>query len=174
MKFSETPIAGLTLVDLRRIGDERGFFARQFCQREMANAGLDTEVCQVNVSFNSERGTLRGIHYQAAPHQEGKLVRCLRGAIFDVAVDLRPDSSTYLQWYGVELSAENRNALFVPKGFGHAYQTLTEDAEVFYLVSAFYEPSAGRGLRFDDPKLAIDWPLPPVAVSEQDLNWDLL
>jgi len=171
MHFVETPIAGPKVVELDMKSDSRGFFARGFCAKEMAENGLDSQVVQANLSFNKERGTLRGMHYQRAPHQESKLVRCIHGSIFDVVVDLRRDSPTYLKWFGTTLSAENRRALFVPKGFGHGYQTLEDNTEVLYLVSEYYEPGAGGGARYDDPLVGIEWPLPATNVSEQDLNW---
>ncbi len=174
MKFTPTKLEGAFVVDLETIGDERGFFGRCFCQREMQEHGIDTDIAQVNMSYNRSKGTLRGMHFQAAPHQEGKLVRCIRGSVFDAIVDVRESSSTYLQWFGVELSAENRRALFVPKGFAHGYQTLEEHSEVFYLVSSFYEPTAGRGLRYDDPRVGIEWPLAAEDVSKQDLGWPWL
>jgi dTDP-4-dehydrorhamnose 3,5-epimerase len=148
--------------------DERGFFARAWCQREMAEQGLDPRVVQCNLSFNHTCGTVRGMHYQIAPHQESKLVRCLRGSIFDVIIDLRPESATYAKWFGVELSAEERNMLFVPEGFAHGYQTLRENTEVFYQVSEFYQPGSEAGLRWDDPAFAIKWPIQATLISEKD------
>ena len=140
----------------------------------MAENGLDAHVVQVNLSFNEERGTLRGMHYQRAPHEESKLVRCIRGSIFDVVVDLRKESPTYLKWFGTTLSADNRRALVVPKGFAHGYQTLEDHSEVLYLVSQYYEPGAGGGARYDDPLVGIEWPLAAANISEQDLKWESL
>ena len=172
MLFKPTPLAGACVVELEQRTDDRGFFARAFCAREMEEHGLEPRVAQANLSFNKEKGTLRGLHFQIPPHREDKLIRCIQGAVYDVIVDIREDSPTYRQWFGIELNAENRTALFIPKGFAHGYQTLTDSAEVLYLVSEFYAPGSGAGYRFDDPAFGIEWPLPPKNVSEQDLNWD--
>lgn len=161
-------------MDLTRIEDDRGFFARSFCQQEFVDKGLNPRVAQCNISFNRRRGTLRGMHFQVKPYEEAKVVRCTRGAIWDVIVDLRADSPTLHRWHGVELSAESRRSLYIPEGFGHGFQTLTEDVEVLYLMSEFYRPDAGRGLRWDDPKLAICWPLPDPIVSAKDQSYPLL
>ena len=158
MIFTETKLPGAYLIEPERIADERGFFARTWCRREFATHGLSVELAQCNVSFNPRRGTLRGMHYQAAPHAEVKLVRCTMGAIYDVIVDMRPDSATFRQWVAAELSAENRRMLFIPEGFAHGFQTLEDNSEVFYQISAFYAPESARGLRWDDPALAIAWP----------------
>ena len=166
--FEELELSGAFLVDLERIEDDRGFFARAFCADEMAARGLATTFVQSNISYNRRRGTLRGLHYQAPPHEEAKLVRCIRGAIFDVIVDLRAGSPTLHRSHAVELSAANRRALYVPPGFAHGFQSLTDDAEVLYLMSAAYQPEAARGVRYDDPALAIAWPLPPTAISDKD------
>lgn len=168
MRFTPLELAGACVVDLERIEDERGFFARAWCRREFAEHGLNPEVVQCNLSFNHERGTLRGMHYQLPPHREVKLVRCIRGAIYDVIVDLRPASPTYKQWLGVELTAENRRMLYVPEGFAHGYQTLEEASEVFYQVSEFYQPGSEGGLRWNDPAIGISWPLEPTAISPKD------
>ncbi|MFP4229388.1 MAG: dTDP-4-dehydrorhamnose 3,5-epimerase, partial [Salinivenus sp.] len=149
----------------------RGHFARAFCQKEFAAHGLTQSVAQANVSFNHERGTLRGMHYQAAPYQEVKIVRCTRGAIFDVAVDVRPDSSTYGNWMGVTLTPENGRAFYVPEGCAHGYLCLEDDSEVLYLTSAFYAPEAERGLRYDDPAIGIEWPIEVAVMSEKDRRW---
>jgi dTDP-4-dehydrorhamnose 3,5-epimerase len=170
--FEETRLSGAFLVDLERREDSRGFFARAWCANEFADHGLTTEVVQANVSFNPRQGTLRGMHFQRAPHAETKLVRCTRGAIYDVVVDLRRDSGTYKEWVGVELSADNRRALFVPEGFAHGYQTLVPDAEVFYQVSEYYTPGAEGGVRWDDPAFGIEWPDPDDAfLSDKDRSW---
>jgi dTDP-4-dehydrorhamnose 3,5-epimerase len=170
--FEETRLSGAFLVDLERREDSRGFFARTWCANEFADHGLTTEVVQANVSFNPRQATLRGMHFQRAPHAETKLVRCTRGAIYDVVVDLRPDSDTYKQWLGVELTADNRRALFVPEGFAHGYQTLVPDAEVFYQVSEYYTPGAEGGVRWDDPAFGIEWPDPDNAfLSDKDRSW---
>lgn len=173
MKFLETPLQDARLIQLEKRGDDRGFFARAFCSEEFGKAGLVTNFVQMNNSLSAKKGTLRGMHYQLAPHGEVKVVRCLRGAIWDCIVDLRPDSPTFGKWYGVELTAENRDALYVPRGFAHAILTLAPDTEVLYLVSDFYAPSAERGMRFDDPWLGIEWPIEPVELSEKDRNWPL-
>jgi dTDP-4-dehydrorhamnose 3,5-epimerase len=171
LKFLQTPLAGAFVVEVERLGDERGFFARSFCQEEFRKHGLRPAVAQCNVSWNRSRGTLRGLHFQAAPHPEAKVVRCTRGAIWDVAVDLRQDSATHLQWHAVELSAENRRALYVPEGFAHGFQTLADDTEVLYQMSDSYYPDLARGVRWDDPKLGITWPLPDPILSERDRSY---
>lgn len=174
MIFTETPLAGAFVLDLEKRGDDRGFFARTFCQHEFTDHGLEPVVAQCNLSWNARAGTLRGMHYQLPPAAETKLVRCTAGAIYDVIIDLREDSSTYLQHFGVELTAENRRALYVPALFGHGYQALTDGAEVTYQVGEFYTPGAERGLRHDDPALGIEWPIPVTEISEKDASWPLL
>jgi dTDP-4-dehydrorhamnose 3,5-epimerase len=170
--FEETRLPGAFVVDLERREDARGFFARAWCANEFAEHGLVNRLVQANLSWNPRRATLRGMHFQAAPHAETKLVRCTQGAILDVIIDLRPESETYKEWIGVELTAENRRALFVPKGFAHGYQTLVPDCEVFYQVSEFYTPSAEGGVRWDDPAFGIEWPDPANALlSEKDRAW---
>ncbi len=171
MRFTETDLPGAFLVDLNRIEDERGFFARGWCMDEFARQGLVAAMTQLNVGFSHQRGSLRGMHYQEHPHQEAKFVRCTRGAIFDVIVDLRPDSPTHGQWLGAELTADNRRMLYAPPGCAHGYQTLTEDAETYYLTSASYAPLAARGVRYNDPAFRIVWPLPVSAISAADENW---
>ena len=171
MKFTETALSGCYVIDLEQIGDDRGFFARSWCSKEFEAIGLSPGICQANVSYNNARGTLRGLHYQLAPHAEAKLVRCTRGAIFDVAVDLRVESPTFRQWFGVELSSENWRMLYIPEGFGHGFQTLADDTEAYYLVSEFYTPEAERGARYDDPVFGIEWPTEITAISEKDANW---
>jgi dTDP-4-dehydrorhamnose 3,5-epimerase len=171
MIFHETPLPGAFLVEPVRFEDERGFFARTWCEREFAERRLLTRWVQCNISFNHRKGTLRGIHYQLPPSAEDKLVRVTTGAIFDVIVDLRPDSATFLQWHGVELTAENRLALFVPTGFAHGFQTLDDGCEVFYQMSAFYAPDMARGLSWDDPLIGVEWPLPVAAISERDRSY---
>ena len=158
MRFQKTPLPGVWTIELERLGDERGWFARTFDAAEFVQRGMDPAVVQCNASFNARRGTVRGMHYQAEPHGEPKLVRCVRGAIFDVAVDLRGDSPTFRRWHGVELSAENRLALYIPPGLAHGFQTLTDDVEVLYQMGAPHMPEAARGVRFDDPAFAIEWP----------------
>lgn len=174
MQITTTPLAGAALVDLKRLEDDRGFFARSFCRQEFIEAGLDPLIEQSNVSFNHRAGTLRGFHYQVAPQQEAKLVRCLRGAIYDVIVDLRPESPTYMQHFGAELTDQNRTALYVPRDFAHAYLTLTDGAEVLYNVSTAYAPGYERGLRWDDPELGVQWPVEVTTISEKDAAWPLL
>jgi dTDP-4-dehydrorhamnose 3,5-epimerase len=171
MIFSETPVKGVFLIDLEPIADERGFFARSWCQQEFATHGLSTQVVQCNVSYNRFRHTLRGLHYQVVPHQEAKLVRCVRGALYDVVLDLRPGSSTYLQHVGVELSADNRQAIHVPEGCAHGFLTLTDDTEVLYQMSAAYAAGAARGIRWDDPAFGIRWPAPVVIISQRDRSY---
>jgi dTDP-4-dehydrorhamnose 3,5-epimerase len=168
MIFTETKLPGLYLADLERREDERGFFARSWCRDEFAANGLDARLVQCNISFNLRRGVLRGMHYQAEPYPEVKLVRCTQGAIFDVAVDLRPDSPTFRQWVGVELTPANRRALYIPGGFAHGFQTLAPDSEVFYQMSEFYHPEAARGVRWNDPAFGIQWPLPDPFLSDRD------
>jgi dTDP-4-dehydrorhamnose 3,5-epimerase len=169
--FTETELRGAFVLDVEPRADDRGFFARTWCARELAEHGLETRVAQCNVSFNPRAGTLRGLHYQRPPHEEVKLVRCTRGAVFDVIADLRPGSPTLGAWVGVELSEENRRALYVPRGFAHGYQTLTDGAEVHYQVSEFYAPGAEHGIRWNDPAVGVEWPLEPTAMSEKDAGW---
>ena len=173
MRFTKTPLPGAWIVELDPIGDERGWFARTFDADEFTDRGLEPAVVQTNASFNARRDTLRGLHYQAAPHGESKLVRCVRGAIFDVAVDLRPDSPTFCHWHGVELSAGNDRQFYIPAGLAHGFQTLTDDAEVLYQMGYRYVPDAARGVRWDDPAFGIDWPAPDGAriISERDRTY---
>jgi dTDP-4-dehydrorhamnose 3,5-epimerase len=168
MRFHETKLPGAFVIEVDRHQDERGFFARTFCQEEFAAYGLARSLVQCNVSYNRCRGTLCGMHYQAAPHQEAKLVRCTAGVIWDVIVDLRPGSPSHLCSASVDLSAENRRMLYVPKGFGHGFQTLTDDAEIFYQLTHRHVPEAERGFRWNDPRIAIPWPLEVTAISEKD------
>lgn len=174
MLFTETELSGAYIIDLERRTDQRGFFARAFCAQEFARHGLPTNFVQMNISFSSAKGTVRGLHYQAGPAAESKVVRCTRGAVFDVIVDLRPHSSMYLRHVGVQLTAENRRALYVPKMFAHAYQALADDVEVLYQVDSVYAPESERGLRYDDPALGIEWPEPVTVVSEKDRAWPLI
>ena len=169
MIFSELPLHGALLIEPERREDERGFFARTFCADEFSARGLVPAVAQCNVSFNRRRGTLRGLHYQRAPHAEVKLVRCTRGAVYDVIVDIRPGSPTFGRWRAVELSAENRAMLYIPEGFAHGFQTLCDDTELFYQMSTAYVPHAAAGIRWDDPELAIEWPADARAISAGDL-----
>jgi dTDP-4-dehydrorhamnose 3,5-epimerase len=174
MIFTETSLPGAFIVDLELRGDERGFFARSFCQREFEAHGLKPLIAQANVSFNVHRGTVRGLHFQYPPAAETKYIRCSRGAIVDVIVDLRPESPTYLQHVAVELTADNRRGLYVPERFAHGYQVLEDNTETTYQVGEFYTPSAESGLRFDDPRLGIAWPLPATDMSPKDRAWRLL
>jgi len=171
MIFAATRLEGAWLIDIEPREDERGFFARTWCRQELAAQGLDTEIAQESLSFNRHCGTVRGLHFQRSPHEETKIVRCGRGAIFDVIVDLRPRSPSYLRWQGFELTAENRRALYIPKGFAHGFQTLTDDAEIAYQISAFYAPEAAGGYRHDDAAFGIAWPLPVTVIGERDLGW---
>lgn len=171
MRLIETALPGAHVVEPQPIEDARGFFARTFCAAEFAARGLATVFVQHNTSGNIRRGTLRGLHFQRPPHQEVKVVSCLKGAVFDVIVDLRPASPTFRRWLGVELSAANRRSLYIPEGFAHGFQTLADDSEVGYLMSAMYEPGAAAGYRWDDPAFAIAWPLPPAVMSEKDRAW---
>ena len=168
MTFLPTPLAGAYVVELEQRVDERGFFARSFCQEEFKAQGLDPRIAQTNVSYNRRRGTLRGMHFQAAPYAEAKLVRCTQGAIWDAIIDLRPDSPSFKRWHGIELSAANRRALYLPEGFAQGFQTLADDSEVLYLMSQFYRPDSARGLRWDDPAFGIAWPIANPQLSERD------
>ena len=171
MIFTESKLAGAFVIDLQPIEDSRGFFARSWSTSEFEDHGLVTRILQANVSFNRSKGTLRGMHRQAQPFAEVKLVRCTRGAIYDVAIDLRPESPTYMQWTAVELTAENRRMFYIPEDFAHGFQTLVDDSEVTYQVSQVYTPEAERGIRFDDPAFDIEWPLPVSIISEKDSTW---
>lgn len=172
MKFTETKLAGVFLLEQERHEDERGWFARTWCVNELRDHGVDPELAQCSASFNKRRGTLRGMHWQAAPHEESKLVRCTRGRIFDVALDMRDDSPTRRQWFGAELSPDNGRALFIPGGCGHGFQTLEPDTEIEYMISSFYQPESARGARWNDPAFAIEWPEPENAhLSERDANY---
>lgn len=174
MIFTTLPLGGASLVEITRAEDERGFFARAYCAEEFAAQGLALPTAQCSVSFNARRGTLRGMHYQRAPHDEEKLVRCTGGAVFDVLVDIRPDSPTFRRWFGTELSAANHRALYIPKGFAHGFISLTDDAEVYYMISVAYAPGFAGGLRWDDPALGIHWPVQPVVISQRDAGYPLL
>jgi dTDP-4-dehydrorhamnose 3,5-epimerase len=172
--FRRTPLAGVVVVDVERKQDARGFFARTFCREEFAAEGLEPTVEQCSISFSSRAGTLRGMHYQVASATEAKLVRVTSGAVLDQVVDVRPDSPTYLSSFAIELTAANRTALYVPPMCAHGFQTLTDDSEVSYSINAAYTPGADRGLRHDDPALALRWPLPVTVISDRDRAWPLL
>jgi dTDP-4-dehydrorhamnose 3,5-epimerase len=169
--FRETALPGVFVLEPELREDQRGFFARTWCQREFEEHGLDPRLVQVSVSFNRRRGTLRGMHYQAPPHAEAKLIRCTRGAIWDVALDLRPASPTFRRHIGVELTADNRAALYIPEGLAHGFQTLEDDTEVLYQMSEFYAPEVARGIRFDDPAFGIRWPLPEPIMLTRDRTY---
>ena len=171
MIFGATRFDGAWLIDIEPKEDQRGFFARTWCRQELAAQGLDTEVAQESLSYNRHRGTVRGLHFQRLPHEETKIVRCARGAIFDVIVDLRPRSPTHLQWQGFELTAENRRAIYIPKGFAHGFQSLIDDTEIAYQISAFYASQAAGGYRYDDAAFGITWPLSVTVIGERDLGW---
>jgi dTDP-4-dehydrorhamnose 3,5-epimerase len=171
MIFQPTPLSGAVLVEPERRQDARGWFARVYCEKEFAACGLPERMVQTNLSLTRHAGTVRGMHFQLAPHSEDKLVRCARGAIWDAIVDLRPESPTYCKWFGTELSEDNGHMLLVPKGFAHGFVSLTDDAAVTYQVSAFYTPEAEGGVRHDDPAFGIEWPVPVLDMSDKDRNW---
>ncbi len=173
MIFTESPLSGAYVVDMQRLPDERGFFARSYCADEFAARGLGPELRQCSVSYNARKGTLRGMHYQSAPHEEHKLVRCTAGAIFDVIVDIRPASPTYRRWFGAELTVDNHRSLFIPPGFAHGFVSLTDATEVYYMISVAHAPNFSRGLRWNDPAFAIEWPLSPAVISERDAAYAL-
>lgn len=170
MIFNKTPLPGAYTIDLEKRGDDRGFFARFFCVNEFKQHELETNFVQINNSLSANKGTLRGMHYQLAPNAETKVVRCIRGSLYDVILDLRPQSPTFGKWFGAELTAENRRMMYVPEGFAHGFLTLEDDTEALYLVSAMYAPERERGVRWNDPKFNIEWPMQPVIVSEKDQN----
>ena len=171
MIFTETGLAGAFIIEPERVHDTRGFFARTWCRREFAERGLEVDFAQCSLSFNHKSGTLRGMHYQSSPHEEVKLVRCTQGAIYDVIIDLRPQSPTYTRHVAVVLSAENHMMLYVPRGFAHGFQTLTDNSEVCYHISAFYAPDSARGVRWDDPTFAITWPPATRTILDRDQNY---
>jgi dTDP-4-dehydrorhamnose 3,5-epimerase len=168
MIFTPIPLAGAYLIDLEKKEDERGFFSRAICQKEFGAQGLIAQFCQINDSFSARSRTLRGMHYQLAPMAETKLVRCVRGAIYDLILDVRPDSATFGQSYGVELSGENRRMIYLPKGFAQGSFTLVDDTETFYFVDQWYSPEHERGIRYNDPKFDLPWPGPPIVISDKD------
>lgn len=174
MKFKETGLEGAFVLELEPRSDDRGFFSRAFCQREFKDHGLNPTIAQCNLAFTEKKGTIRGLHYQTPPATEAKLFRCISGCNFHVIVDMRPDSTTYLKHFGIELSPQNRRALYVPELFAHGYQTQEDNSEALYQVSEFYSPGNETGLRYDDPKLAINWPSPVTVVSDKDTAWPLL
>jgi dTDP-4-dehydrorhamnose 3,5-epimerase len=171
MRIDASPIVGVCTVEIDPIRDERGFFARTWDSTMFARHGLNGRLAQTSVSYNPRRGTLRGMHYQVAPHEEAKLVRCTAGAVYDVAVDLRPGSPTLTRWWGIELTADNRRALYVPEGCAHGFLTLTDQVEVLYQISEYWAPDAGRGVRWDDPAFGIEWPGDVLVISERDRTY---
>jgi dTDP-4-dehydrorhamnose 3,5-epimerase len=171
VKFHQTELEGAYIIELDKLEDNRGFFARTFCQKELQDHGLAPTVAQANVSYNAKAGTLRGMHYQIAPYEETKLIRCTRGALYDVIVDLRSDSPTYKQWIGVELTEKNYRMLYVPASFAHGFLTLEDNTEAIYFVSEFYTPGSERGLRWNDPQFDIDWPRSVDVISDKDATW---
>ena len=171
MRFEQTTIAGVYIINIDPVEDVRGFFARLWCRDEAMSRGLVADFAQTSVSFNARVGTTRGMHYQAAPHQEVKLVRCTAGAIYDVVIDLRPDSPTYAKWFAAELTARNRRTIYVPKGVAHGFQTLRPDTEVLYHISEAYIPQLAGGVRWNDPLFAIDWPRVPTVISDRDSSY---
>jgi len=174
MKFIKTPLSDAYIIELEPIQDERGFFVRSFCKNDFKQIGFEKEIVQMNHSLTRERGTIRGLHYQLSPVCETKIIRCIHGAVFDVMVDIRKGSPTFLQWFGVELTRKNMRMAFIPEGFAHGFQTLAENSELIYHHSAFYSPGNERGLRFDDPLLSIGWPLPTGIVSKKDQSYLLI
>jgi dTDP-4-dehydrorhamnose 3,5-epimerase len=174
LRFTPTSVVGAVLINPILREDDRGHFSRAWCVKEFAEQGIEFVPVQANTGFNFRKGTLRGLHFQEEPALEAKLVRCTKGALFDVVVDLRPHSSSYRKWYGVELRAERYQMLYVPEGCAHGYQTLDDNTDLYYMTSQFFTPSAARGVRFDDPSFGIEWPLVPTAISEQDRKWPLV
>jgi dTDP-4-dehydrorhamnose 3,5-epimerase len=171
MIFTETKLKGAFVIEIKKIGDDRGFFGRSWCRNEMEEHGLNGSIAQINTSLSKQKGTLRGLHFQIAPYQECKMIRCTRGAIFDMIVDLRTDSPTFLQWFGEELTMDNHKALYSPKGFAQGFITLTDDAEITYFTTEFYAPGKDRGVRWNDPLIGITLPLKPEVISDKDLTW---
>jgi dTDP-4-dehydrorhamnose 3,5-epimerase len=171
MLFTETKLRGAYIIELEKLEDERGFFARSWCQREFEVRGLKSKLVQCNISFNSKKGTLRGMHYQVKPFEEAKLIRCTRGTIYDLIVDIRPDSPTFKEYFGLLLTADNRRLLYVPEGFAHGFLTLEDNTEVFYQMSEFYAPECARGFRWDDPSFKIQWPDNVLVISDRDQNY---
>lgn len=174
LRFKPTAVVGAVLIDPIFREDDRGHFSRAWCHKEFAEHGIPFVPVQANTGFSFRKGTLRGMHFQVAPALEAKLVRCTEGSIFDVIVDLRPQSASYLKWYGIELLADKYQMLYVPEGCAHGYQTLEDNTDLYYMTSQYFTPSAARGVRFDDPRFGIEWPLIPTVISEQDRNWPLL
>jgi dTDP-4-dehydrorhamnose 3,5-epimerase len=172
--FKETTLSGAYVIETEKIGDDRGYFARVWCKKELQQHGLKGDIAQSNVGFSHRKGTLRGLHFQKSPHAEVKIVRCTRGAIFDVIVDLRPDSRTYKGWFGVELNDESSRMIYVPEGFAQGYMTLADNTEMNYHTSEIYNPEAASGVRYNDVAIGIRWPMAPTIISQQDRNWPLI
>jgi len=171
MIFTETELKGAFVIEIKKIGDERGFFGRSWCKNEMEEHGLNGNIAQINTSLSKDKGTLRGLHFQIAPFQECKMIRCTRGSIFDVIVDLRPESPTFLQWFGEELTENSHKALYSPEGFAQGFITLEDESEITYFTTQFYAPGKDRGVRWNDPQFGVKLPMKPIVISEKDLNW---
>lgn len=171
MIFKETALKGVYIIEIEAIKDERGFFARSFCRKEFEKYGLNSNIVQCNISYNKKKGTLRGMHYQVKPHEEAKIVSCVKGSIYDVIIDLQPDSPTCYQWFAVELSAENYKMLYIPEGFAHGFQTLEDNTVVYYQMSEFYHPECAAGVRWDDPAFNIEWPDDERIIAVKDLQY---
>ena len=171
MIFTETKLKGAFIIEIKKIGDERGFFGRSWCANEMKEAGLNPKIAQINTSLSKFKGTLRGLHFQIAPYRECKMIRCTRGAIFDMIVDLRPESPTFLKWFGENLTEDNHKALYSPEGFAQGFITLEDNSEITYFTTEFYAPGKDRGVRWNDPKIGIELPIQPAVISEKDENW---
>jgi len=171
MIFIETNLLDAYIIEIEKREDERGFFARAWCKKEFEGHGINSDWVQANLGFSKKRGTLRGLHYQIVPYQEAKLMRCIKGAIFDVIIDVRPESPTYKRWLGVELTADNHKMLYIPAGFAHGYLSLVDNIETFYQVSQFYTPGAEQGIRWNDPAFGIEWPLEAQVISDKDKSW---
>ena len=171
MIFTETKLRGAYIIELEKLQDERGFFARSFCQEEFKQHRLNFHIVQCNISYNKKKRTLRGMHYQVAPYEEAKLVSCIKGAMYDVIIDLRPDSPTYCQWIGAELTQKNYTMMYIPEGFAHGFQTLEVDTIIFYQMSEFYHPKSARGIRWNDPAFGIEWQIPQPILSERDKSF---
>jgi len=174
MIFHETHLPGVFIIEPELLTDDRGFFACAWAASEFEQHGLNPALKQCNISFNGRRGTVRGMHFQRKPHEEVKLIRCTHGAIYDVAIDMRPDSTTRYQWLGAELTSDNHRMLYIPEGFAHGYQTLTDETELFYQISEYYHPESAGGVRWDDPAFGIQWPLPVTVIADRDANYPLL
>jgi dTDP-4-dehydrorhamnose 3,5-epimerase len=171
MIFTETKLKGAFVIEIKKIADDRGFFGRSWCKKEMEEHDLNGTIAQINTSLSKFKGTLRGLHFQIAPYQECKMIRCTKGAVYDMIVDLRPESPTFMQWFGEELTEDNHKALYSPKGFGQGFITLKDDSEITYFTTEFYAPGMDRGVRWNDPQFGIQLPLQPVIISEKDQNW---